>query len=173
MVLGNKRGMTDSQFYFIVEMLAAVIIFLAMLTYIGGVATDSLFEQNFMARDVALMIDSVYASPGEIRMNYDTSVKLFAFPYLNFYKSSNFSFAFEESRVYVSSAGDSSSLYSKPVIYYFGKDNLLNLALDDGINAAKIEKLSSGEIKHTNQQANVIIENKEGKVSISTEKENE
>ncbi|HME87408.1 MAG TPA: hypothetical protein VKE88_03280 [Candidatus Nanoarchaeia archaeon] len=101
MVLAGKEG--SIEYDFITELITAAIVVVVLFNYLGTVGTDSVFEQNFMARDLGLLIDTAYAAPGTVAIKYDTTFgDNFVPDILNFKLSSkkNISFAFDQSRVY-------------------------------------------------------------------------
>ena len=49
--------------------------------FIDQVAEKTTFEMNFLARDLSLLIDSVYASPGNLMIDYPNSTFWFSFAF--------------------------------------------------------------------------------------------
>lgn len=171
----GKRGLTNIQFFIIAEAVLAIIVFIALLSYIQGVATDSLFEQNFLARDVGLLIDSAYAAPGELSVNYDVSIsenKILFFP--KFAPETKLRLAFDNSRVFVfrDSMGE---LYQKPASYYFGEDSKTELILPEQADIDELEKSSvEGEYIPSNAKSNILIKKSADELSVEfTEIEND
>lgn len=118
-----KRGEAETRpLMYVAEAVIALLVFLAMFNYIKGVASNSLFEQNFMARDTALLTDSIYAAPGKMHVTYDTTVYPTTVFGIQTSPQRQLQFSFEDSKVFV--YGDIlTTLY--PVSYPFGKDTHL------------------------------------------------
>lgn len=166
-MIRGKRGLTNIQFFTIAESVLAVIVFIALLSYIQGLATDSLFEQNFLARDAALVIDSAYAAPGELSIVYDVSVaenKILFIP--KFSAETRFRFAFDNSRVFVfrNSYGD---LYQKPASYLFGEDQKIKLVLPEQADVKMLEKGgAAGAYKAPDIKKNILLKKSGSEFSI-------
>ena len=164
--------MTELQIFRIGELIAAVLVFAAMLSYVDGVASDSTFEQNFMARDAGLLIDTAYAAPGNVTIKYDTSVNTQGTFFLTgILPQQNFTFYFGDSRVDVF-AHRGTVLYEKPAEYFFGKDE--NLALlkphDGDINELpSLPQTTGTEYQSNDIQKNIIITKSDNSLNISFE----
>ena len=66
----SKRGMDIDLWFNTFELLMVFVVGLVMLETINSEATASAYEKNYFARDHALMINAIYASPGDIVYNY-------------------------------------------------------------------------------------------------------
>ena len=75
----NKRGMTNELFFNIFELILAAIVLLSLLTFVKGVANQSIFEKNYLARDLASTVNTIYAAPGDVDYNYYENSKGFVF----------------------------------------------------------------------------------------------
>jgi hypothetical protein len=164
----GKRGMTKSQYYAIGEFLAAGIVFLTLFTYLKGVATDSQFEQNFMARDVALLLDSIHAAPGDVSFAYDASIKENSFVF-EFSKQQKLRFAFDNSQVLVFPS-TVFGVVIQPARYPFGRDSNLELIFEDPFNAEKLGGYGSYYGQPTNTTF-VFIKKTDDALNISTSQE--
>ncbi len=155
------------QYFVVFEALLAVFIIIALLSYVHSVAAGSLFEQNFLARDVGLTIDSLYASPGEINMIYDSDIKenaVFDIPILTFAPETKLRFAFEKSRVHVF-RDSSGELYQNPATYAFGEDYRIKFNTPQEGDANKLNRNAQGyEIPNT--KSNLLIKNSNGILSV-------
>jgi len=120
MRLFDKRGMEREQLYLLGEAIFATIILLSLLVYTRDVANGSLFEQNFMARDLALLIDTAYAAPGDVSLTYTTKLDQKKVFILENIPNQTFSIQFEQSRVNVY---PNESIFENPRTYYFGRDS--------------------------------------------------
>lgn len=123
-MIKGKRGMSSQQYFYVAEAVFALFVFIILLGYIQNAASNSLFEQNFMARDAAMLTDAVYSAPGEISLDYDTAIKentnfllKYSLPKLNF------GISFGNSKVEISS---DDTFRTSPVYYLFGEDSRTN-----------------------------------------------
>ena len=70
----NKRGggISTKQWFLMFAIFMAVLV--SMTIYqrdIKGLIEGKTFEKNYLARDIALTLDSIYAAPGDVKFNYD------------------------------------------------------------------------------------------------------
>ena len=165
-MIKGKRGLTNIQFFIIAEAVLAVIIFIAILSYIQGVATNSLFEQNFLARDVALLIDTAYAAPGELNVNYDVSVAENRILFLpKFSPEIKLRLVFDNSKVFVF-RGSKGELYQKPASYLFGEDPKLELILPEQAGIDELEQTTADEYSIPNVKSNILIKKSADELSV-------
>ena len=129
----GKRGVSKQQMFLAAESLFALVVFLALMNYVSSVASNSLFEQNFMARDVALLIDAAYAAPGEVSIAYEASIKENRFAW-QFSPNQRLRFAFGDSQVFVFPSSRT-ELVVKPASYPFAKDDTLQFTTEERVNA--------------------------------------
>lgn len=54
------------------ELILAAIILVTFFLFVKGIRENTTLEKNYLARDIALTIDAVYAAPGEISAAYPT-----------------------------------------------------------------------------------------------------
>lgn len=149
----GKRGDVDIEefaYFTTFEFFLAILVGLALLIYVKNVASGTLFEQNFLARDTGLLIDTIYASPGEVHVVYDSFVESGATAKLiskvTFSKppSQVFSFSFGDSKSNVFSTAET---LEQPASYLFGQDSSIKLNSPSkvGQNISFIEE--NGELK--------------------------
>lgn len=62
----------------------AVMIFLTLYSYLQDVSQNRIYNENFLARDIALFIDTIYVAPGDVsaqypiaKREYDTAIGKF------------------------------------------------------------------------------------------------
>ena len=120
----GKKGITELQLFLIAEYFLAGLIIYALWIFIANAASNAVFEQNFMARDLGLLTDTLYASPGNISIIYDTTIKENKLIFKEFFPETKFNFLFGESRVNVYTTDD---VLEKPVLYRFGEDDAVDL----------------------------------------------
>lgn len=105
----GKKAILGNVLFFLIDLIILVIVFFLMLWYVDQVVESTTFEKNFLARDSALLIDALYASPGNIAIDY---------PQNTFW----FSFNFDKNKVEVYEAGSSS--IRKPDSYFIEDKNI-------------------------------------------------
>jgi hypothetical protein len=116
----GKRA--DLDLFAVINLILVGIIIVAISLYLQDVVTDSLFEQNVIARDLALSIDSAYAAPGEIFISYDSSLNRNRVFFADTFKQDNLSFIFKDSNVLVFARPDQIE-YSTPAKYPFSQNS--------------------------------------------------
>lgn len=89
--LNKKAGMNDLLLKSLTNLILLAIILAALLGYVRDVVTDKSFEKNFLARDISLTLDALYAAPNDAYVDYTT-------------KEGVFTFDFKQNKVIVSSA---------------------------------------------------------------------
>jgi len=68
----NKRGVAIEErlgFWIFYGVILAIIL-LGLFNYINNLADKTTFNQDYLARDVAFVLNTVYASPGDIEVSY-------------------------------------------------------------------------------------------------------
>lgn len=147
MVVYGRRGYIDPLYFRMSEVILALLVFMALMIYISNVSSDSLFEQNFLARDLALTLDSIYSAPGNVSLVYDTAVEenkqFFVVRRITFFPETKLRFAFGDSRVNVfrDSIGE---VYQNPAVYFFGTDKNTQFIPPLGASETDLERNSQG-----------------------------
>ena len=104
----EKRGAAAQEvFYRFLGLLLAAIVLGMLLAAVNDTAENTLFEKNYIARDLSLLITTIYASPGELIYIYD----------LGEY-AGKFDFAFKGSIITVSDE-------KGKVQYWYGADKVI------------------------------------------------
>lgn len=67
--------------YPIIQYILVAIVFFLVFHKIGSVVSGDDLEQNYIARDTALMINTLYASPGQVIYDYPTNISGYGFQY--------------------------------------------------------------------------------------------
>ena len=75
--LGKKAQVEHEFYYIIAQMFLIVLIAVALFTFIDDVADQTLFEKNYLSKDIALIVNSIYASPGDVSYTYPGDIKNF------------------------------------------------------------------------------------------------
>ena len=71
-MLRQKRGAAVITLFSMAELVMLGIAILCFLL-IGAKLAETSYEKNFIARDMALLINTIYASPGDVEYIYDLS----------------------------------------------------------------------------------------------------
>ena len=147
--LGKKGLVEQIQLETIMELFLAAIVGIALFIYVSNVSSNSLFEQNFMARDLGLLVDTIYASPGNISYIYDTTIAENKIPGqeytpLKYFRETKFSFLFKDSVVNVFTA---ESGLETPAEYYFGTDSKVKSDSTDRLKYNLVFDKSEDELK--------------------------
>ena len=75
----NKRGMDERLFFWTFYLVIAFIIFLTLEAHLRDVSQNRVYNENFLARDVALFIDTIYDAPGNVYAQYPIQKKEYDF----------------------------------------------------------------------------------------------
>ncbi|MBN1501914.1 hypothetical protein JW930_00080 [Candidatus Woesearchaeota archaeon] len=105
----SKRG--SMTLWTLVDLFMLAVIVLAFLFQIWLISQSTLFERRFLARDMALLIDTVYASPNNLDIRYPQNTLWF-------------SLLFENSKVSVTDKRKEDLPLSAS--YYFTEDTSIN-----------------------------------------------
>lgn len=131
----GKKGLTYEQFFNVLELVLAIIIILALFFFVSDVAKKTIFEKNYMARDLAILLNTFYAAPGEVTYNYYENLK-------------DFTFNFGDNKVEVSGKEDKGT----NIFYPFAKnkevqfqENILNYE-NENVNIKFFKSLTSVSI---------------------------
>ncbi len=65
----EKRGVVK-QYFVMAELLFVGIVVLGMILFSKGVSEGQDLEKNYLARDIGLILTTIYASPGDVRYTY-------------------------------------------------------------------------------------------------------
>jgi len=80
----NRKGISHDLFFNVFELILAFIVVLAIFQFITDVVEQTIFEKNYLARDLSLLVNTLYAAPGEVSYNYGEDLNSFI---LNFEES--------------------------------------------------------------------------------------
>jgi len=103
----GKRGVATILWY-IIEAILITLAIVIFFQYIDSVKNNTLFEQQFLARDIALMTNTISSIPGEVQYTYASESNL-----------SRFNYVFADDKIKIS-AKDSQSFASYPYYYDSG-----------------------------------------------------
>jgi len=105
----NKKAMTNQVYHILFQILIAITVYWTLQSYIDSVAEDTMFEKSYLSKDLALLTDTIYSSPGEVRYLY-TNDKA---------ELNKFEFEFSNQKVSVSEIEAEEKLEAK---YPYGED---------------------------------------------------
>lgn len=88
----DRRG-TQKTYFVLTELVLLLLIAVSFMAFVVQIGTSTLMEKNYYARDLALVLDTAYASPGNLHYVYEGN-------------ASKFIVAFEENRVGVRMPSD-------------------------------------------------------------------
>ncbi len=71
---GNKRGGTQKSYFTLIDLILLVIIAVGFTMFVAQIANSTLLEKNYLARDIALLVDTAYASPGQLNYVYERDI---------------------------------------------------------------------------------------------------
>lgn len=74
LIFNGKKGITHDLFFNVFELLLAFIVAFALFNFVNDIIKQTIFEKNYLTRDLALIINTLYAAPGEVVYNYDEDV---------------------------------------------------------------------------------------------------
>lgn len=66
----SKKGMDIDLWFNIFELIVVFLVSFVLLDFVNGEASGITFEKNYFARDSALLINTIYSSPGDIQYFY-------------------------------------------------------------------------------------------------------
>ncbi len=65
----NKKGV-ETQYFRMFEIIMVAIVVLGILLFAKGVTESTDLEKEYLSRDLALVLDTIYASPGDVSYTY-------------------------------------------------------------------------------------------------------
>ncbi len=69
-IFNNKKGLNKDIFFNVFEYILAAIVVIALFNFIKDIQEGTIFEKNFLVRDISLTINTLYAAPGEVIYAY-------------------------------------------------------------------------------------------------------
>ena len=71
MIFNDRKGISHEIFFNVFELVLAFIVVLALFTFVNDVAKQTIFEKNYLSRDLAILVNTVYAAPGDLEYTYN------------------------------------------------------------------------------------------------------
>lgn len=81
-LMHDKRG-TQKTYFVLAELVLLVLIAVAFMAFVAQLATNTMMEKNYFARDLALVLDTAYASPGNLNYEYEGNASKFVVAFDN------------------------------------------------------------------------------------------
>jgi hypothetical protein len=138
----NCKGDIPSQaLFFLFEILMVMVVLVALLSYVDSIKKNTLFEKNYLARDIALTLNTLGTVPGNIFYLYSNpKVEL-----------KNFDIILNNNFAGVKEKEEKSNIVSFP----YADNTLFNLKIDPPGSAQNIELLKSGKTFSTRHSSNI------------------
>ena len=113
-LFNNKHGISHDLFFNVFELILAAIVIIALFKFVNDVAEQTIFAKNYFARDMSLLVNALYAAPGDVDYIYNES-------------TSKFIFDFNSNRVTVYEEGDSED--NRNILYFYEENK--NIPIQD------------------------------------------
>ena len=135
LIFNNKNGINQELFFNIFEVVLAFIVILSLFYFINDVVKQTIFEKNYLARDLAILVNTIYSAPGDVNYDYKENSDKFQFVF-NFTPNKVEVYSYEEKEP------------GEHLNYLFGEDKIIafgykNLIYDK--ENVKIEFLKSDD----------------------------
>jgi hypothetical protein len=140
---GVKRAeVTSKALFFLFEMLLAILVLVALLSYVESLKDNTLFEKHHLTRDVSLLLNTISIAPGNLFYQY-TNSKI---------DLDKFEFIFRDNKVEIrESQKDKASYISFP----YSENALLNNQLNNIRSEKQLIFLKSGNEFITSSNRNL------------------
>lgn len=80
-LLRNKKGISHEIFFNVFEIILAAIVVLALLNFIRSVVDSTIFEKNYLSRDLAILTNIIYGAQGDVVYTYKEKTGKFPFTF--------------------------------------------------------------------------------------------
>ena len=111
----GKKGISDEIFFNVFEIILAIIVIVSLLNFINDVSEQTIFEKDYLARDMALLINTLYTAPGDVSYTYNENAP-----------KSKFIYEFSPNKVEV--YGKEEALQQNHPFYMFAENKYISLA---------------------------------------------
>ena len=106
-LFNNKKGISHDLFFNVFELILAAIVIIALFQFVNDVAEQTIFAKNYFARDTALLVNALYAAPGDVAYAYNEN-------------TSKFIFDFNSNKLTVYEEGDSED--NRNILYFYAEN---------------------------------------------------
>ena len=76
LIFNNRKGI-HLEFFTVFELVLAAIVIISLIMFVEDVVRQTIFEKNFLARDIAILVNTLYASPGAVAYDYGEEIDEF------------------------------------------------------------------------------------------------
>jgi hypothetical protein len=80
-LFNNKKGISHDLFFNVFELILAAIVIIALLQFVNDVAEQTIFAKNYFARDISILVNALYAAPGDVDYIYNEDTSKFIFDF--------------------------------------------------------------------------------------------
>ena len=80
-ILRNKKAISHEVFLNVFEIVLAAIVIITLLNFVQSVVNNTIFEKNYLSRDLATLTNTIYSAPGDVNYNYQEKTGKFSFTF--------------------------------------------------------------------------------------------
>ncbi|MBN2421880.1 hypothetical protein JXB41_01520 [Candidatus Woesearchaeota archaeon] len=136
----NKKAEgTRLSLWTLIDLFVLLVIVIAFFFEIYTISKNTWFEKRFLAKDIAMMVDTVYASPADVVVVYPQNTLWF-------------SFKFEKNKITVFDRLQEKKVSFSGITQYFTEDNKLEFVYKDLNPIVELNK--NGEITIRDEELN-------------------
>lgn len=70
LLFSKRADVTVELLFVLIQLILALSIYIALQNYVNSVEDDTLYEKFYLSKDLALFLNTLYASPGEVNYEY-------------------------------------------------------------------------------------------------------
>ena len=78
-ILRNKKGISYEVFFDVFQVILGIIVALALVNFVQSVVERTIFEKNYLARDLGTLTNTLYSAPGDVNYTYKEKTDKFSF----------------------------------------------------------------------------------------------
>ena len=124
LLFSKKADVTVELLFVLIQLILALAIYAALQNYVKSVEDDTLYEKYYLSKDLALFLNTLYASPGEVHYEYSNEEL----------DLSRFIFDFKNQKVVVKEIAEEAI----PIEHPYGEDKNLEWKSEDISQSDKI-----------------------------------
>ena len=121
---GKKGAINEQLLFLIIDITIILVVWLALFNYVRSVERDTLFDKIYLTKDIALLINTAYSSPGNLFYTYSSDEL----------DLSLFDFYFKDGFVTIKENPDGNELY-----FPYAADSSFETELPNIVSPEKIE----------------------------------
>lgn len=81
MGLFKKATIFEKPIWLLIDLVVSIAVFIILMNYVNNVGESLTFERKFLSKDIALLIESLYASPGSVSLKYPQNTFWFSYKF--------------------------------------------------------------------------------------------